>query len=41
MPHKGLVILTSSPYSNFEIVNDDRRYLSGKTGKEGDIILEI
>jgi hypothetical protein len=40
LPHKGLVILTSSPYSRFEIVNDNRRYLAGKTGKEGDVILE-
>lgn len=40
LPAKGLVILTSKPYSTFEIVSDDRHFVTGKTGKDGDVALD-
>jgi hypothetical protein len=40
LPAKGLVILTGAPYSSFQVVSDGRRFLTGKTGKDGDIVLD-
>jgi hypothetical protein len=40
LPSKGLVILTAEPYSYFQVISEGRRYVTGKTGKDGDIALE-
>lgn len=41
LPPHGLVILTARPHSFFQVVStNNRRFLSGKTGADGDVSME-